>query len=74
MLYGGQYWSLVFGATGMALLCGSTIGAIAAVSRKAVSEVIMRARHHVVPRHCSCSSLCFYSGVTTFLQSSLLWL
>ena len=43
MLYGGQYSLVIgFGATGMALLCGSIIGAIAAVSRKAVSEVIMR--------------------------------
>lgn len=43
MLYGGQYSLVIgFGATGMALLCGSIIGAIAAVSRKTVSEVIMR--------------------------------
>ncbi|MBF0990414.1 MAG: dipeptide/oligopeptide/nickel ABC transporter permease/ATP-binding protein, partial [Atopobium sp.] len=43
MLHGGQYSLVIgFGATGMALLCGSIIGAIAAVSRKAVSEVIMR--------------------------------
>ena len=43
MLHGGQYSLVIgFGATGMALLCGSIVGAIAAVSRKAVSEVIMR--------------------------------
>lgn len=43
MLYGGRYSLLIgFGATGMALVLGSIIGAIAAVSRKAVSEVIMR--------------------------------
>lgn len=43
MLYGGQYSLVIgFGATGMALVFGSIIGAIAAVSRKAVSEVIMR--------------------------------
>lgn len=43
MLYGGRYSLIIgFGATGMALVCGSIIGALAAVSRKAVSEVIMR--------------------------------
>ncbi len=43
MLYGGRYSLLIgFGATGMALVCGSIIGAIAAVSSKGVSEVIMR--------------------------------
>ena len=43
MFYGGQYSLLIgFGATAMALVCGSIVGAIAAVSRKAVSEVIMR--------------------------------
>ena len=43
MMYGARY-SLVIGigATGFALICGSIIGAIAAVSRKGVSEVIMR--------------------------------
>ena len=43
MLYGGRYSLIIgFGATLMALVCGSIIGAIAAVSRKAVSEVVMR--------------------------------
>lgn len=43
MLYGGQYSLIIgFGATLMALVLGSIIGAIAAVSRKWVSEVIMR--------------------------------
>ena len=43
MLYGGRYSLIIgFGATAMALVCGSVIGAVAAVSRKAVSEVIMR--------------------------------
>ena len=43
MMYGARY-SLVIGlgATGFALICGSIIGALAAVSRKWVSEVIMR--------------------------------
>ena len=43
MLYGGQYSLIIgFGATLLALVFGSIIGALAAVSRKAVSEVIMR--------------------------------
>ena len=43
MLYGGQYSLVIgFGATAFALVLGSIIGAIAAVARKAVSEVIMR--------------------------------
>ena len=43
MLYGGQYSLVIgFGATLFALVLGSIIGALAAVSRKAVSEVIMR--------------------------------
>ena len=43
MLYGGQYSLIIgFGATLFALVCGSVVGALAAVSRKAVSEVIMR--------------------------------
>ena len=43
MLYGGRYSLIIgFGATLFALVCGSIIGALAAVSRKAVSEVIMR--------------------------------
>ena len=43
MLYGGRYSLVIgFGATLFALVLGSIIGAIAAVSRKAVSEVIMR--------------------------------
>ena len=43
MLYGGQYSLIIgFGATLFALVCGSIVGALAAVSRKAVSEVIMR--------------------------------
>ncbi len=43
MLYGGRYSLVIgFGATLFALVCGSVIGALAAVSRKWVSEVIMR--------------------------------
>ena len=43
MLYGGQYSLVIgFGATLFALVLGSIIGALAAVSRKAISEVIMR--------------------------------
>ena len=43
MLYGGQYSLVIgFGATFFALVFGSIIGALAAVSRKWVSEVIMR--------------------------------
>ena len=43
MLYGGRYSLVIgFGATLFALVLGSIIGAVAAVSRKAVSEVIMR--------------------------------
>ena len=43
MLYGGRYSLVIgFGATLFALVCGSVIGALAAVSCKAVSEVIMR--------------------------------
>ena len=43
MLYGGRYSLVIgFGATLFALVCGSIVGAVAAVSRKAVSEVIMR--------------------------------
>ena len=43
VLYGGRYSLVIgFGAVGMALVCGSILGAIAAVSRKWVSEVIMR--------------------------------
>ena len=43
MLYGGRYSLVIgFGATLFALVLGSIIGAIAAVSRKAISEVIMR--------------------------------
>ena len=43
MLYGGQYSLVIgFGATAFALVLGSVIGAVAAVARKAVSEVIMR--------------------------------
>ncbi len=43
MLYGGQYSLVIgFGATAFALVLGSVIGAVAAVTRKAVSEVIMR--------------------------------
>ncbi len=43
MMYGARY-SLVIGigATGFALVIGSIVGAIAAVSRKGISEVIMR--------------------------------
>ncbi|MBQ9006492.1 MAG: dipeptide/oligopeptide/nickel ABC transporter permease/ATP-binding protein, partial [Atopobiaceae bacterium] len=43
ILYGGRISLLIgFGATGFALVTGSIIGAAAAVSRKWVSEVIMR--------------------------------
>ena len=43
MLYGGRYSLIIgFGASAMALVCGSIVGALAAVSRKAVSETIMR--------------------------------
>ena len=43
MLYGGRYSLIIgFGATAMALVCGSVVGALAAVSRKAVSETIIR--------------------------------
>ncbi len=43
MLYGGRYSLIIgFGATFMALVCGSIIGSVAAVSGKVVSEVIMR--------------------------------
>lgn len=43
MLYGGRYSLVIgFGATGLALVLGSIVGAVAAVARKAVSEVIMR--------------------------------
>ena len=43
MLYGGQYSLVIgFGATLFALVLGSIIGAVAAVSRKWISEVIMR--------------------------------
>lgn len=43
MLYGGRYSLIIgFGATAMALVCGSIVGALAAVSRKSVSEAIMR--------------------------------
>ena len=43
MLYGGQYSLVIgFGATALALVLGSIIGAVAAVARKAISEVIMR--------------------------------
>ena len=43
MMYGARYSLIIgLGATAFALVCGSIIGAIAAVSRKWVSEVIMR--------------------------------
>lgn len=43
MLYGGRYSLIIgFGATAMALVCGSVVGALAAVSRKSISEAIMR--------------------------------
>lgn len=43
MLYGGRYSLVIgFGATLFALFFGSMIGAIAAVARKSISEVIMR--------------------------------
>ena len=43
MMYGARYSLIIgLGATTFALVCGSIIGAIAAVARKWVSEVIMR--------------------------------
>ena len=43
MLYGGRYSLVIgFGATLFALFFGSIVGAIAAVARKSVSEIIMR--------------------------------
>lgn len=43
MMYGARYSLIIgLGATAFALACGSVIGALAAVSRKWVSEVIMR--------------------------------
>jgi peptide/nickel transport system permease protein len=43
MMYGGRYSLCIgFGATGFALFFGAIIGSVAAVSRKWVSEVIMR--------------------------------
>ncbi len=43
MLYGGQYSLIIgFGATLLALVFGSIIGALASVTRKSISEVIMR--------------------------------
>ena len=43
MLYGGRYSLIIgFGATLMALVLGTIVGAVAAVSRKWVSEVVMR--------------------------------
>ncbi|MGI6230319.1 MAG: dipeptide/oligopeptide/nickel ABC transporter permease/ATP-binding protein [Tractidigestivibacter sp.] len=43
MFYGGRYSLVIgFGATGMALVLGSIVGALAAVSGKVVSEIIMR--------------------------------
>lgn len=43
MMYGARYSLIIgLGATAFALVCGSIIGAVAAVARKWVSEVIMR--------------------------------
>lgn len=44
LLYGAR-WSLVIGlgATGLALVCGALVGAVAATSRRSVDETIMRA-------------------------------
>lgn len=43
MMYGARYSLIIgLGATAFALACGSIIGAVAAVARKWVSEVIMR--------------------------------
>lgn len=43
MMYGARFsLAIGFGATSLALVCGAIIGSIAAVSRKWVSEVIMR--------------------------------
>lgn len=43
MMYGARYSLIIgVGATAFALVCGSIIGAVAAVARKWVSEVIMR--------------------------------
>jgi peptide/nickel transport system permease protein len=43
LLYGAR-WSLVIGlgATGLALVCGAFVGAVAATSRRSVDETIMR--------------------------------
>ena len=43
MMYGARYSLIIgLGATAFALVCGSIIGAVAAMARKWVSEVIMR--------------------------------
>ncbi len=43
MMYGARYsLAIGIGATAFALICGSIFGAIAAVSRKSVGEIIMR--------------------------------
>ena len=43
MMYGARYsLTIGLGATAFALVCGSIIGSLAAVSRKWISEVIMR--------------------------------
>lgn len=43
MLYGGRYSLIIgFGATGMALVLGSIIGALASVTRTWICEIIMR--------------------------------
>ena len=43
LMYGARYSLIIgLGATAFALVCGSIIGAVAAVARKWVSEVIMR--------------------------------
>ena len=43
MMYGARYSLIIgLGATAFALVCGSIIGAVAAVARRWVSEVIMR--------------------------------
>ena len=45
MLYGGRYSLIIgFGATAMALVCGSVVGALAAVSRKEIGRASCRER------------------------------
>ena len=58
MLYGGRYSLIIgFGATAMALVCGSVVGALAAVSRKAVSETKRKGVLKAVARSGSAGTL-----------------